>query len=615
LFSKPAQEPLSGLVLWLHRHKASAAPMVWGVGCGFIALVLSACIAVMALRYNSELADAAQELRTLDLLLTGEADRSLQSVGLVLESVADHVMASGITSDAQLRARTDSYDLYQSFQARLAGLPQIDALTVVDAKGKILIHTREWPAGDWDLSDRRYFKAARDQASTAPHLSEPLLDRYSKQKTVYLARRLSAPDGRFLGVVVGAIRLSYFERFYNSLELTDDGCVALWRQDGVMIAHYSPVLAGKALRYGLVRPSEPWHGVNGVFEAAPTPDDPTGAPRVLATAKTPNFPLQVIIGRSKPALLADWWRETIALAIAASCAVLATIVMLWTVLRRMKTLEAAAAESHDREQAILARKDAEDALRHAQKMDSIGHLAGGIAHDFGNMLAVISASLTIAQKRLEKGDIDVFKQLGAAQDGVRRASSLTQRLLGFTHKRPMTVTSIDINALVGGFSELLGRTLASNIRLELDLEPSLWSARGDISQLENAILNLAVNARDAMPDGGLLTVRTSNQTLTRPSAEALGLDAGDYVIVSIVDSGAGMSPEVLAHAFEPFFTTKGVGRGTGLGLSQVAGFVKDCGGGLSVRSDLGIGTTVTLYLTRCALSSGKHQVELIQTRL
>lgn len=592
---------------WLQRRRVSAAPLVWTVGGAFIALVLGASAAVMVLRYNAELADAAQELRTLDLLLTGEADRSLLSVGLVLESVSDEVTA-GVSTDAQLRAKTSTEDVFQSLQARVSGLPQMDALTIVDAKGKIITHTREWPARDWNVSDRSYFKHSRDDESTAPFLTEPLVDRYSGQKTVYLTRRLTRSDGRFLGVVVGAIRLSYFERFYASLDLANDGCVAIWRHDGVMITHYSPVLTGKKLLFGLIRPTEAWHGVTGVFEAKPTADDPTGVPRVLATATTPNFPLQVLIGRSKPALLADWRREASALAVAAAFAILTTIVLLGTVLRRMKVLEAAAAASKERELAVVARQEAEDALRQAQKMDAIGHLAGGIAHDFGNMLGVVGASLTVIQKRLEKGDTNVSKQLAAAQDGVRRAGSLTQRLLSFTHKQPVAMTSMDINALVDGFSELLGRTLAGNIRLKVVLEPDLWLARGDVSQLENAILNLAVNARDAMPEGGALTVQTFNARLADEQARLLDLEPGEYAIVAVTDDGLGMSPEILARAFEPFFTTKGVGKGTGLGLSQVAGMVRDCGGGLQVQSQPGAGTTVRLYLPRCEVAADRYQL-------
>ena len=596
---------------WLHRHRASAGPLIWTAGGIFIALVLTASITAMTLRYKSELSESAKELRTLGLLLAGEADRSLLSVGLVLESVADDVSAGGAAGADEIYARASTLALNANLQARVTGLPQIDSLTILDALGNVINDTRGWPVAQPSAGDKSYFKAARDWTSATPYLSEPIVDPASGHRSVYLARRLTGLDGRFLGLVVGAIRLSYFERFYSSLELADDGCVAIWRHDGTMITHYSPVLQGKKLLFGMVRPTVPWQGVMGVFEAAPTPDDPTGVPRVLATSETPNFPLQVLIGRSKPALLANWQREATAIGGAAGFAIIATVVLLWTVLRRMKALEEAASASREREQAVLARKDAEDALRQAQKIDSIGHLAGGIAHDFGNMLGVISTNLTVLQKKLEKGNGDVQKQLLAAQDGVRRASSLTQRLLGFTHKKPVEIVSVNVNGLVSGFADLLERTLASNIRFRMLLETDLMLARGDVSQLENAILNLAVNARDAMPNGGVLTVQTRNRVLNQAEAQALKIDPGAYAAISVRDSGTGMSTEVLDRAFEPFFTTKGVGKGTGLGLSQVAVFVETCGGGLQVHSETGVGTTVTLYLPEWQHDTRSDETDLV----
>lgn len=596
---------------WLHRHRASAGPLIWTAGGIFIALVLTASITAMTIRYKSELSKSAKELRTLGILLAGEADRSLLSVGLVLESVADDVSAGGAAGADEIYARASTLALNANLQARVTGLQQIDSLTILDAQGNVINDTRGWPVAQPSASDQSYFKAARDRTASTPYLSEPIVDPASGHRSVYLARRLTGPDGRFLGLVVGAIRLSYFERFYSSLELADDGCVAIWRHDGTMITHYSPVLQGKKLLFGMVRPTVPWQGVMGVFEAAPTPDDPTGVPRVLATSETPNFPLQVLIGRSKPALLANWQREATAIGGAAGFAIIATVVLLWTVLRRMKALEEAATASREREQAVLARKDAEDALRQAQKIDSIGHLAGGIAHDFGNMLGVISTNLTVLQKKLEKGNGDVQKQLLAAQDGVRRASSLTQRLLGFTHKKPVAIVSVNVNGLVSGFADLLERTLASNIHFRMLLETNLMPARGDVSQLENAILNLAVNARDAMPIGGVLTVQTRNRVLNHAEAQALKINPGAYAAISVRDSGTGMSTEVLDRAFEPFFTTKGVGKGTGLGLSQVVVFVETCGGGLQVHSETGVGTTVTLYLPEWQHDTRSDEKDLV----
>ncbi len=251
------------------------------------------------------------------------------------------------------------------------------------------------------------------------------------------------------------------------------------------------------------------------------------------------------------------------------------------------------------EMAGRARSEAQ--LRQLQKMEAVGQLTGGIAHDFNNMLAVIISSLNLLQRRIAKGDTNVGRFADAALDGAQRAASLTQRLLAFSRQQALSPAVTDVNRLVGTMSELLSRTLGETIRLETVLAGGLWKAHIDPSQLESAILNLAVNARDAMPEGGRLTIETANAYLDDTYAASHGeVTPGQYVLIAVTDTGSGMDADVLAKAFEPFFTTKPVGRGTGLGLSQVYGFVKQSGGHIKIYSEPGHGTTMKLYLPRHA---------------
>ncbi|MEJ0060648.1 MAG: CHASE3 domain-containing protein [Terricaulis sp.] len=246
-----------------------------------------------------------------------------------------------------------------------------------------------------------------------------------------------------------------------------------------------------------------------------------------------------------------------------------------------------------------ARQQAEAKVVQMQKMEAIGQLTGGVAHDFNNMLAVIMGALSLAQRRLERGENNVATYLEAAHDGARRAATLTGRLLAFARRQPLSPVVLNPNQLVGGMSELLRRTLGESIHMETVLAGGLWNVEVDAAQLENAIVNICVNARDAMNAGGQLTLETSNAYLDeRYAAQNADVTAGQYAMIAITDTGAGMTPDIIRRAFEPFFTTKDVGKGTGLGLSQVHGFLKQSGGHVSVYSEIGHGTTVKLYLPR-----------------
>lgn len=245
------------------------------------------------------------------------------------------------------------------------------------------------------------------------------------------------------------------------------------------------------------------------------------------------------------------------------------------------------------------RERAEAQVRHMQKIESIGQLTGGIAHDFNNMLAIVIGSLDMARRRVDTDPERTLTYLNNAEEGAKRAAQLTARLLAFSRQQPLAPEPLDVNKLVGDTSELVRRTIGEQVRIETVLAGGLWRANVDRGQLENAILNLAVNARDAMGEGGRLTIETANTHLDEEYSRAHAeVKAGQYVVICVTDTGIGMPPHVIERAFDPFFTTKQVGKGTGLGLSQVFGFVKQSGGHIKVYSEEGVGTTVKLYMPR-----------------
>ena len=264
---------------------------------------------------------------------------------------------------------------------------------------------------------------------------------------------------------------------------------------------------------------------------------------------------------------------------------------------------------------ITDQRDLEEQLRQSQKMEAIGQLTGGIAHDFNNILTGIIGSLEMLQRRLAAGRHDaVDRYIAAATASAQRAAGLTHRLLAFSRRQSLDVRATDVNRLVSGMEEILRRTLGENIRLEPALDPRPWLVETDSNQLESALLNLAINARDAMPAGGRLTVVTRNLPAGAVAEEGTGVDRlrpGDYVALTVTDTGTGMTPDVIAKAFDPFFTTKPIGQGTGLGLSMVYGFMRQSGGQVRIESRPGQGTAVTLYLPR---SGGTVRAEAAEPR-
>ncbi|MCJ2035960.1 ATP-binding protein [Methylobacterium sp. J-068] len=270
---------------------------------------------------------------------------------------------------------------------------------------------------------------------------------------------------------------------------------------------------------------------------------------------------------------------------------------------RDRAAAALAALNETLEQRVAERTDelmsAQEALRQSQKMEAVGQLTGGLAHDFNNLLAGISGSLELMQTRMSQGRFsDLERYMTVAQGAAKRAAALTHRLLAFSRRQTLTPKPTNVNRLIAGMEELIRRTIGPEIAMEMVGAAGLWPALVDPGQLENALLNLCINARDAMPEGGRITIETANKWLDRPAAIKHDVPEGQYLSLCVSDTGTGMPPEVVARVFEPFFTTKPLGQGTGLGLSMIHGFTQQSGGQVRIYSEVGAGTTVCLYLPR-----------------
>ncbi|WP_460045410.1 hybrid sensor histidine kinase/response regulator [Pseudomonas sp. S2_H01] len=272
----------------------------------------------------------------------------------------------------------------------------------------------------------------------------------------------------------------------------------------------------------------------------------------------------------------------------------------WVAVPESGKLYCSARDITTEKQQAQALRTAEEALRQSHKMDAVGQLTGGLAHDFNNLLMGVSGNLELLKNRVAKGRTEhLDRYIDAALEGSRRAAALTHRLLAFSRRQTLDPKLTDVDHLVDGMAELIRRTVGPSIAMDVLATRGLWSTLVDPPQLENALLNLCLNARDAMPDGGQLLIETSNRHLDADEARALDLSAGDYVALCVSDNGSGMTDEVLKRAFDPFFTTKPIGMGTGLGLSMIYGFARQSGGGVHIDSTPGRGTRVCIYVPAC----------------
>jgi two-component system NtrC family sensor kinase len=514
----------------------------------------------------------------------------------ITERYLDELFA-GVT-DGQIRAAEEKYN------TRLRGftetMPQLADIWVVGADGHPVVSGTVFPMPrDLDLADRDYFRVHKNNEIEGVYVSDIVQARATnsrgRPRFFSLTRKRVGPDGAFAGVITISIAPEYFAEYYATLQ--QPLVATIIRQDGYVLARYPPV-SESADRLGAGGPfmqALRAQRQSGTIRVRSSLD---GVERDFAYRKLPRLPIYIAAGVDLPDVRATW---LIAMSRHLIFGIPATFAMFTLTLLALRHTRRGAAVHRELLREVARREETEQKLRQSQKMDAIGRLTGGIAHDFNNLLTAIIGNLDLSLRRLE-GQDRVRAWLGNCRQAADRAATLVQRMLAFSRQHPLEVKAVDINRLVQGMSELLRSTIGETITVETVLAGGLWKTAVDPNQLENAILNLAVNARDAMPDGGRLTIETANGHLDERYAEAAVEDVrpGQYVMVAVTDNGTGMTREVISRAFDPFFTTKPAGAGTGLGLSMVYGFAKQSGGHVGIYSEIGEGTTIKLYFPRLA---------------
>jgi two-component system, NtrC family, sensor kinase len=482
------------------------------------------------------------------------------------------------------------------FLSDLDTLPQIDEVWMADATGRPVISGRSSLSPPIDVSDRDCFVAKKKQ-DVGIYVSREQIGALTHASEFDICERRSTADKPFDGIIVVSARPAYFSEFYRTISEEKRFAASLVRSDGSLLVRYPalsapPVLARDSPFMQAIagNPDRGWFGGRG---------DTDGIERFFAYQRVEGYPLYVAYGVPRRDVLHSWLANLVNYSLFAVPASLALFGMTLLAVRQIQ--RHAIASWRWRTTARRLRREmnrralAEAELRQAQKMEALGQLTGGVAHDFNNLLTVLQGSLEMLSGRQQSHQLQA--RVDTALRTVERGERLTEQLLAFARRQPLAKATIDLNAQLRRMTELLVRTVGSGIAINTNFAPDLWPVDADATQLELAVINLAINARDAMPAGGKLGIRTFNLATQRevmPEQQTVA----DFVSLEVSDTGQGMPPEVASRAFEPFFTTKEAGKGTGLGLSMVYGFARQSGGSASIRSDVDRGTTVTLLLPR-----------------
>jgi two-component system NtrC family sensor kinase len=595
--------PLAPAARAVHRAPASGAIRtlrVLLVGMIVVPLLLGAVGGYFSYRATYQRAAAA--LAEAVAVAEENTTKILDTHLLVAARIDDLLVGQ---TDEELAAKQQA--LHEQIAQQIADLPQVAAAWIINADGRELASARVFPVDrDLDHSGREDFRALRDgrmrtfiQALRARSLSGD----YQPYFTVSQRRR--SADGNFRGIIVVAVSGPYFASFYNSLlGGSAQYAASVLREDGTRLARYPETAqsASPAREDELLAAAIAGKATSGIIASGSALGNDGS---LVAYKRLANYPVYVAIGRTRASIAYEWLETMAGYAAVGIPAAIGLTLLSLLALRRTRREQLALAAARD---AGAQRAAIEAQLHQAQKLEAVGLLTAGIAHDFNNLLTIVAGNIALLRTQPNGADPRWQKLIDAATDGCERASALTKRLLGFARREPVDPRPVDINEVISGMSDLPWRSLGDRIMVEFRLAKELWPVFVDPVQLENALLNLALNARDAMEGAGRLTIETLNLQLDE--AEAANhletVSAGEYAAIFVGDTGCGMPPEVREKAFDPFFTTKESGKGSGLGLAQVHGFVTRFGGYCVIDSQPGRGTTIRLHLPRY-VASGQEE--------
>jgi signal transduction histidine kinase len=506
--------------------------------------------------------------------------------------------------------RSNEAEFHRRLAALKRAMPQVRDIRVLDSRGATMVSATIYPfVATPSVESDEFFKILRENKAES-YVSDVMRSRQRTGLYFLETHRWQDDQGRFRGIVSISVEPDYFHAFFSGFP--KGHVFSLVRNDGAILARYpevaEPVAARLTSGRGLLAEIER-EPLQGRYRGKSAVD---GVERLASYRKLPDHPLYITANFGLPEVTKAWRTDMMSHLLLAGPATfglfLITLLAFAQARRERHALERLREE-------IDLRQRTEAQLVQSQKMEAVGRLTGGIAHDFNNLLTVIMGNLETVARQSPKAGERVKRALANAQLGAERAASLTHRLLAFSRRQPLEAKPVDLNALIAGMADLMRRTIGETITIESRLAAGLWITVADPNQIENALLNLVINARDAMPDGGRLTIETKNAEIHEGEAAARLQDIppGVYVVLRVADSGSGIPAEVLGMVFEPFFTTKPAGKGTGLGLSMVYGFMEQTGGHVRIESEVGRGTAVWLYFPRAqgaALTQATAKIDI-----
>ncbi|PIT01719.1 histidine kinase [Bradyrhizobium nitroreducens] len=574
----------------MQRAQRNSLKLLQWMMAASLALPVALFVITAAISYTSTRDVADREIgRTLDVV----HEHALKVFETIDRSLAElNEVARGLSDDT-IRAREPA--LHRRLKRLSDSLPQLKSAWIFDADGKALVNSLVSPPPELSFADRDYFYAHVDQA-IGTFIGTALTPRppYQGARFFGVSRRRDSDDGRFIGVIQASVLPEYFESFYARIGSDPGSFFAMGRTDGAMLTHF-PRLdrdlrldpTGPVGREIAARPER------GLITVA-WPSD--GIERRIGYRRIAEYPIYVSAGLETSAIRARWLATMGQHLVFGIPATALLFLLLALAFRRTQHLQAEAAK----------RREAEEALKHSQRLEALGQLTGGVAHDFNNLLTVIRASVDLLN-RPQLTEERRQRYITAIADAVARAAKLTSQLLAFARRQPLKPEVFDVGERMQALHDMLAPLLgpAIEIAMRLPTEPCL--VRADAGQFETALINMATNARDAMQGKGRISFKVEPATTvpdtladtsgSQTSASQISANRG-FVSVTVSDTGIGIPAARLGRIFEPFFTTKQVGHGTGLGLSQVFGFARQSGGEVTVTSELGHGSTFSLYLPR-----------------
>jgi len=572
---------------WYLRYAPAHIALLMGVA-GFV-LAMLAAIWVGRSEYDRRLQDAEQSLATDTYFLSDHASRLFEGAQIALETAAT------MMRDWDWEEVERSERLHMELVSFVRALPYVRNIWLTDQAGLLRATSFVFPAPESNVDGTENFERLEQGEDLV--IGQSNFGALTNESNFSIFRRMEAFDGTFRGMVSITAGLNYFDDYWRQVRKMEGTTIQLFRTD-TPDGNPNPLVQ--------FPPGEKFEPLTASAAASIAGSD---AARVLATdehftaiQRVGNLPIVLQMSVPRERIIKGWWNWVslygplvgLAMAALALLTALAARQARLDDAGRLALLEANRSLTNE----IRGREQAEQQVRQMQKMQAVGQLTGGIAHDFNNLLTVIlgNADLLVSEAA------DQPRLLHAAQlvvGAAERGAELTNRLLAYSRKQPLNPHTIDVNTLIQNIQNLLTKTIGAEVELDFVAGKGLWNAIADPVQLETAIINLAANARDAMPQGGRLTIETANAWLDDDYAAGV-LDAapGAYVLVAATDTGTGMNAETLRRAFEPFFTTKAAGKGSGLGLSMVYGFATQSNGHVRIFSEPGVGTTVRLYLPR-----------------